>query len=319
MTTQTLVRKSFDGITKVIDEAQGLVEAIVNSTGITDLQNDVMEPGCWDGLCKAMSAGEVDYPAILSNHNWEIPVGKVVHAEELMPGDVRLKALKAPKSNQPVGGLRIIGQYNLDTQRGREAYSDASKGIVPQWSVGFMPAEDGHSYDKSGLHRISKVGLWPEVSNVLVGASPGTRTTATKSAEEALGDPKLSLSEKALAIEQAYLQAVEEDGNGLAVLEKLIPITPEYRQGKKRHLIDAETGDLIETQIDVIEEPQPQAETTAEVQQPSLETLYARLLQMVKEELNAPTQHSDSVTDNADENLPSWATYNVSLFPPPKN
>lgn len=208
MTTASanLIRKSFDGITKVVDEQQGLVEAIVNTTGITDLQNDVMEPGCWDGLCKAMTTGEADYPSVLWGHDWAIPVGKVLHAEELMPGDARLKAAKAKAE---VGGLRIIAQYNLDTQRGREAYSDVSKGVIKQWSVGFMPAEDGHEYDAKGVHRISKVGMWPEVSNVLVGASPGTRTTATKSAEAVLADPLMTRTDKALAIEQVCLQTVE--------------------------------------------------------------------------------------------------------------
>lgn len=206
MTTATnLIRKSFDGITKVVDEAQGLVEAIVNTTGLTDLQNDVMEPGCWDGLCKAMSAGEVDYPSVLWGHDWAIPVGRVLHAEELQPGDARLKTA----NGSGVGGLRIIAQYNLDTQRGREAYSDVSKGVIKQWSVGFMPAEDGHKYDSKGIHRISKVGIWPEVSNVLVGASPGTRTTATKSAEAVLADPDMTRPDKALAIEQVCLQTVE--------------------------------------------------------------------------------------------------------------
>ena len=199
MSTANLIRKSFDGVTKVVDEQQGLVEAIVNTTGIVDLQNDVLEPGSWDGLCKAMTTGEVDYPSVLWGHDWAIPVGKVLHAEELMPGDIRLKAAKAKPE---AGGLRIIAQYNLDTQRGREAYSDVSKGLIKQWSVGFMPADDGHDFDAKGIHRISKVGMWPEVSNVLVGASPGTRTTATKSAEEVLATPDMSRGPSRRAIRQ---------------------------------------------------------------------------------------------------------------------
>lgn len=278
-TATSLIRKSFDGITKVVDEAQGLVEAVVNSTGITDLQNDVMQPGCWDPLCKSMSAGEVDYPAILSNHNWEIPVGKVLHAEELMPGDARLA--KTAKADQPVGGLRIIGQFNLDTQRGREAYSDVSKGIVRQWSVGFMPAEDGQTYDKSGVRVISKVGMWPEVSNVLVGASPGTRTTATKSAEEVLRNPELPLSDKAAAVEQACLQAVEDGDSAEALaiaLEALHTLTAEHESYRER-LIQA-----------VVEKLTPLPKSPQHID---------------PEEVLEP-----------EELIPSWAKWNVSLARP---
>jgi len=263
------IRKSFDAVTKVVDETQGLVEAVVNSTGIEDLQSDVMEPGCWDGLCKSMSAGETDYPSVLWGHDWAIPVGKVLHAEELMPGDPRLKSAKAPAT---VGGLRIIAQYNLDTQRGREAYSDVSKGVIKQWSVGFIPADDGHKYDSKGLHRISKVGVWPEVSNVLVGASPGTRTTAIKSAEEVLANPELSRQDKALAIEQVCLQTVESGDQSEALSIALTAL---------RALGDEAPFDE--------------------------EALVSRIV----ERLTPPPQHSDPEDSDDGELIPAWARRNV--------
>lgn len=277
-TATSLIRKSFDGTTKVVDEAQGLVEAIVNTTGIVDLQDDVLEVGSWDGLCKSMSAGEVDYPSVLWGHDWSIPVGRVVHAEELMPGDVRLT--KSVKSTPGAGGLRIIAQYNLDTQRGREAYSDVSKGVIKQWSVGFMPDESSVTRDKEGLRRIAKVGMWPEVSNVLVGASPGTRTTATKSAEDILANSELSLSDKAAAVEQACLQAVEDGDQAAALdiaLEAVHALTTEHESYKDR---------LIKSVVEMLTPPAP--------------------------------QHSDPEPSGEDEQLPAWAQYNVSLIRPRK-
>jgi hypothetical protein len=286
----TLLRKSFSAVTKVVDERQGLVEAIVNSTGIVDLQNERMEVGCWDALCKSMAAGEADYPSVLWGHNWEIPVGKVLHAEELYPGDARLKSLKATKGT---GALRIVSQYNLETQRGREAFSDVKFGSIKRWSVGFMPDDNGHDYDAKGVHIISKVGMWPEVSNVLIGASPGTFTAIAKSAEEVLVNSELSISDKALAIEQVCLQAVE-DGNESEALSIAL--------GALKTLSESPPAEKAE-------EPQQQAETTAAAG-PTAEQLADMLTQLVIERLNTPPQQSDP-EDDSGELTTNWARHNI--------
>jgi HK97 family phage prohead protease len=172
-----LVRKSFSAETKAVDGAKGRVEALVNVGSVLDYQDDVMEPGCWADVLSQMKAGDMDWPSICWGHDWSVIVGKVLDAEEMRPGDSRLpqKILKAGG-----GALRITGQYNLDTQRGREAFSDVAGGFVKQWSVGFESAKGGQRYEK-GIRYVSKVGRWPEVSNVLLGASPGTHTATTKS------------------------------------------------------------------------------------------------------------------------------------------
>lgn len=171
-----MIRKSFSADTKAIDEDRGIVEAIVNVGSVLDLQDDIMEPGCWNDCIKAMKAGDVSYPSVVWGHDWSIITGKVLDAEEIPPGDHRL-----PDKIRKAGGsvLRIVAQYNMDTQRGREAFSDVKGGYVKQWSVGFEPGADGVRFEK-GVRFISKVGRWPEVSNVLIGASPGTHTVAVK-------------------------------------------------------------------------------------------------------------------------------------------
>lgn len=167
--------------TKVADEAKGIVEAFVNTTNIEDSQRDVMEVGSWDDVISKARSGEVPWPSIVWGHEWHITTGKVLDAEEIRPGDARLKSLKAPKG---VGALRILGQYNLETQRGREAFSDVKFGAIPSWSVGFFSGPDGEHYDNKGVRHVTKVGQWPEISNVLVGASPGTYTAIAKSVEQ---------------------------------------------------------------------------------------------------------------------------------------
>jgi hypothetical protein len=177
-----MIRKSFavlPGTTKVLDAEQGVVEAWVNSTAIIDLQKDVMETGTWQDVIKAADAGKVTRPSTVWGHDWHITTGKVLAAQEYPPGDPtvpeQLRALGA-------GGVKATIAYNLETQRGREAFSDVKFGAITQWSVGFLPAEDGVSYDAKGVRHVSKVAEWLEVSNVLVGASPGTFTAMVKTA-----------------------------------------------------------------------------------------------------------------------------------------
>ena len=174
-----MIRKSFSvlpGTTKVLDAEQGIVEAWVNTTAVKDLQNDIMEPGCWSEIIKAADVGEVDRPSTVWGHDWDVTTGLVLSSAEYAPGDPLIPEKIAKAGG---GALKITTQYNLDTQRGREAFSDVKKGVIKQWSVGFIPDPASVSWDK-GVRRIGKVFEWPEVSNVLVGASPGTFSASTK-------------------------------------------------------------------------------------------------------------------------------------------
>src|SRR5690242_21461747 len=144
------IRKTFPIIeTKVLDEAQGIVEAWVNSTAIEDFQKDVMEAGCWADVLKAADAGETSYPAICWGHDWSDIRGKVVSAAEFPPGhdDLPEKVRAAG-----AGALRITGQYNLDKEAGRDAFSDVKGGYVKQWSVGFIPDQATIRWDKGCRH-----------------------------------------------------------------------------------------------------------------------------------------------------------------------
>src|SRR5262245_19208347 len=188
-----MIRKSFSADTKAIDESQGIVEAIVNVGSVLDLQDDIMEPGCWNEVIKSMRAGDVSYPSVVWGHDWNVITGKVLEAEEIPAGNSRLPA---PIAKAGGTALRIVAQYNMETQRGREAFSDVKGGYVKQWSVGFEPDAKGVRFEK-GIRLISKVGRWPEVSNVLIGASPGTQTVADKGLDpDALKDRQKGSAER---------------------------------------------------------------------------------------------------------------------------
>ena len=75
---------------------------------------------------------------------------------------------------------------NLETQAGREAFSNIAGKFVNEWSVGFnIPSADAVVIDRSGQKAIRRIRAldWVEVSSVIRGASPATGTIAAKSAD----------------------------------------------------------------------------------------------------------------------------------------
>lgn len=210
-----MIRKSFivlPGTTKVLDADKGIVEAWVNSTAVVDAQKDVMEPGCWADVTKAAAEGRTAYPSTVWGHDWNITTGKVLSAQEYAPG-----SLEIPDEIRELGAgsIKIRAQYNLETQRGREAFSDVKFGAIRQWSVGFLPDEAGLRYDAKGVRHIHRVLEWPEVSNVLMGASPGTMTASVK-AGAAASDPAERKARAADRLERAraLLAGLKDDGAG---------------------------------------------------------------------------------------------------------
>lgn len=226
-----MIRKSLavlPGTTKVIDPDQGIVEAFVNTTGVVDLQKDIMEYGCWVDVIKAADAGDIDRPSTVWGHDWAETTGKVLTAQELPAGHPEIPE-KLRKAHPEAGTTKIRVAYNLDTQRGREAFSDVKFGAIKQWSVGFIPAEDGVRYDSKGIRHISKVAEWPEVSNVLVGASPGTFTATVKVAELEAGEDRPARTADRMARARAILSEVKSKVE-----------TQRQREGAKYSLRDAE-------------------------------------------------------------------------------
>lgn len=71
------------GLTAV-DEATGIVEALVAVTGIVDKVSDVIEIGA---LTKSLRR---QTPQMCLGHDWSRVIGRTISAVELLPGDPRL-------------------------------------------------------------------------------------------------------------------------------------------------------------------------------------------------------------------------------------
>ena len=163
-----MINKFYLSDAKVLDERQGIVEAYVNTMGVRDSDGDIIDPAAFDTSIRA----NLPIP-VLAGHDQSKLVGKVIFAQSEKAGlgdEHRLYARM---------------QMNLDTQAGREAYSNVAGEYIREWSVGFnLPTGDSVAYDRAGkttTRRILNLD-WVEVSAVIRGASPSTATIAAKSA-----------------------------------------------------------------------------------------------------------------------------------------
>jgi HK97 family phage prohead protease len=152
---------------KILDESEGVVEAFVNTMGMVDKDNDIISPSAFD---KSI-LNNLPLP-VLAGHDQSSLVGKVVSAR-----------------SQPITTdeyqLYAKMQMNMDTQAGREAFSNVSGNYIREWSVGFNvpdPESDIEFSENEGKTiRTIKNLDWVEVSAVIRGASPMTSTISAKS------------------------------------------------------------------------------------------------------------------------------------------
>jgi HK97 family phage prohead protease len=147
--------------------SEGIIEAVVSVFDNVDSYNERVIQGAFT---KSL---ETKMPKGVWMHNWELPVAKTLEAVELKSGDPRL-----PESIKGYGGLFIRGKFNLNTQRGKEAFSDISEGIIDEFSIGYTVNTDQMAED--GVRELTDVNLM-EWSPVLVGANPATAILSMKS------------------------------------------------------------------------------------------------------------------------------------------
>lgn len=159
---------------EILNEAEGIVEAFVSGVGNKDSVGDIVEPGAFK---KSL---ERRHPRVIWSHDWNIPVGKVLEIYEVGPDDPRLPA-KMKKAR--IGGLYAKVQFNLLSEKGREAFASvAFFGKDQEWSIGYKTLRS--KFDPMvKANRLQEVELF-EVSPVLHGANQLTGTVSVKTGEE---------------------------------------------------------------------------------------------------------------------------------------
>lgn len=160
-------------LAKEIDDEQGIVEAIVSVFNNVDLGKEIIRPGYFTKSLKRK------LPKGVWMHDWTKPVAKTIEARELLAGDPLL-----PAAIKQLGGLYVKSQFNRETQRGREAYSDIKFGIVDEFSIGYTNERTHYDEDLDALELLE--GTLHEWSPVLVGMNPATSVLAIKSLDDKL-------------------------------------------------------------------------------------------------------------------------------------
>lgn len=161
----------------VEDEGDGIVSTYVSVTGLVDGVNDVIHDGAFTKSLRIRT------PKGIWSHDWNIPVAKTLESKELPAGDPMLPDTLPNGKPWPkdAGALLIKTQFNLATQRGREAHSDVIFfGDQQEWSIGYQVPPGGATIDKkTGQRHIHTANLY-EYSPVLFGAMPAARTKMSR-------------------------------------------------------------------------------------------------------------------------------------------
>ncbi len=152
---------------KVEDMDKGIVSAYVNTMGIEDADGDVIEPTAFNNSI------ENNLPiSVLHSHDPSQVIGKVLDARVVEMDDGTSK-------------LWNLMKFNLDTQAGRDAFSNIKGQYIKEYSVGFNIPEKAMEFVREGAKTIRKILEvdWIEVSSVVKGASPMTGTLSAKQLE----------------------------------------------------------------------------------------------------------------------------------------
>jgi HK97 family phage prohead protease len=167
-----IVRKISKADATTIDAAEGIVEAFVNTMGVVDHDDEVIS---FDAFSESILKGG---QTVAWFHDQSVPVGKVIDAASVEGGVDEATGMTQ-------GRLKAVMQFNMNTQRGREAFADVQFGSVKEWSVGFRSLSDEIEMLADGTKaRVIDALDWVEVSPVLRGASPDTQTIISKSASD---------------------------------------------------------------------------------------------------------------------------------------
>jgi hypothetical protein len=157
---------------KVLDGEAGILEAFVAGIGNVDAGGDVIEATFFQS---SLDKHLRKMPKGVAGHDWLQPVAKTLETRTVKAGSPELPAqIKAAGA----GGQYVKAQFNLDTQRGRETFSDVKFfGEEQEFSIGYI-AEVAPK-DDDGVRHLRE-GAWYEWSPVLFGMNPVTATVGVK-------------------------------------------------------------------------------------------------------------------------------------------
>ena len=174
-----------------VDEALGIVEAVVNTYGIIDDGEDRV----WFGSASKTLAENFGRIRVLNSHNNRNVldvVGKPLMMRELsrdeLPSDILQRYPDA------TGGLYTKTQYLTETPEGLGVFKRIAAGAVDEYSIGFdtIVSDQERMVDpdtgkQRNIRNIREIRLW-EYSPVVWGMNPATGSVSVKSADDPQDD-----------------------------------------------------------------------------------------------------------------------------------
>ncbi len=150
-----IVHKNYNGLSR--HDNEGYLHALVSTFSEKDSHGDIIMPGAFKESIHRCKKNK-KFPPGLYQHDVKLPVAKTVDAWE---DDV---------------GLHVIAKFNLDTQRGRDTFSDIKAGILTEYSIGFRIIDFKNKGNSREIYQVD----WMEWSPVFMGANRNTETISIK-------------------------------------------------------------------------------------------------------------------------------------------
>lgn len=214
MGTKAQEHRFFPAAVKQIDEARGVVEAVVAVMGNIDLGHDVIHPGAFTKTL-AENGNKI---RVLDNHNAASVmdvIGKAVEVREI-DADA-LPAMLRQMYPEATGGLYTKTQYMMDDERSRAVFNRVKEGLIDEYSIGYDPikvdyetVEDEDGKEKQVRH-LRELRLW-EYSPVIFAMNPATATVAAK-----------GLAQRTMTELEKQFAGVDLDGRRFNIKVILVP------------------------------------------------------------------------------------------------
>jgi uncharacterized protein len=263
----TKEHKSFHFEIKATDDEQGIIEGYLSVFNVVDQGNDRVLPGAFkrtiaNSKKRADDNGKKFLFPMLWQHDATQPIGGVLEAVE---DDY---------------GLFTKAQFDLNTQRGREAYSGYKMGYIDQLSIGYDPVRK--SYDEKGVRDLAELRLW-EQSPVTFAMNEAALVTGVKSDEHKAGgmaqskkdiiqshiDDLHAIADEHVATARRHAKALHTAADDLAtVLQGSEPAyttdagTPEKSSSSLGHLEQKDHSSSVDTDLDAMMAQLAQLRTT---------------------------------------------------------
>ena len=218
-----------------LDEAQGIVECFVAGIGNKDSVGDICVSGAFT---KSLQRRK---PRVVWGHNWNDPIGKVLEIYEVPVSDPRLP-MKMKMAG--IGGLYARVQFNLQSEKGREAFANvAFFGEEQEWSIGYKTLRSQFD-EKLQANILYEVELY-EVSPVLHGANQLTGTISVKSDEEKMHGmmPMLPTAPAKPSADDVFDEGLAKPVSGPALAALMVELS--RRAGGTIEIIEANENSVV--------------------------------------------------------------------------